>query len=127
MTTRGFGLSVLERSVLVFLPDVSFHARVGLVDIGRDGRLNILGVEDFVHDVIAMRFHVLYRSSRLAFAPCAVIDRFTHINLIRGPTVHSQRLNLGDMGAQLAMQRGAPHTQEDSHLLPSHQYLCLSR
>lgn len=59
MTTRGLGLAVLERSVLVFLADVSFHARVALVDIGGDWRLDVLGVEDFVHDVVAVGFHVL--------------------------------------------------------------------
>ena len=59
MATRGLGLSVLKRSVLVFLTDVSFHARVALVDIGGNWRLDIFGVEDFVHDVVAVGFHIL--------------------------------------------------------------------
>lgn len=96
MTARGLGLAVLERSMLVFLADVTFHARVALVDIGGDWRLDVFGVEDLVHDVVAVGFHV--------------------VNLIRRPTVHSQGLDLGDMGAQLAVQRSTSHAQEYSHI-----------
>lgn len=60
MTTRGLGLSVFERSVLVFLADVSFHARVALIDISGNWRLDVLRVENFVHDVVAVGFHVLF-------------------------------------------------------------------
>jgi len=45
--------------MLVFLADVSFHARVTLVDIGWDWRLDVFGVENFVHDIVAVGFHVL--------------------------------------------------------------------
>lgn len=52
-----------------------------------------------------------------------MVKKFTHINLVRRPTVHGQGLDLGDMGAQFAMQRSTSHAQEESHLLPNHQYL----
>lgn len=126
MTTRGLRLAVLERSVLVFLADVSFHARVALVDICGDWRLHVFGVEDLVHDVVAVGFHVLlWFSQSVVFY--SGIRNFTHVNLVRRPTVHSQGLDLGDMGAQLAVQRSTSHAQKDSHLLPNHQYLVFSR
>lgn len=59
MTTGRFRLPVFQGSILVFLADEAFHARVGLVDIGGDGRLDVLRVVDLVHDGVAVRSHTL--------------------------------------------------------------------
>lgn len=63
---------------------------------------------------------MFYRGSRNQFVLYSGIQRFTHVNLIRRPTVHSQGLDLGDMGAQFAVQRSTSHAQEYTHLLPNH-------
>lgn len=39
-----------------------------------------------------------------------------YINLCAVPLVHTQRFDLGDVRAQLAVQRRAPHAQEDADL-----------
>ena len=33
----------------------------------------------------------------------------TYINLLIGPAIHAQRFDLGDVGTELAMERGASH------------------
>lgn len=128
MATWGLGFAVLQGSVLVFLPDELFHARILFVDIGGHRRLDVLRVEDLVHERIAVGFHILENIPQLASClfslPLSWIQDFTHINLIRRPTVHTQRFDLGDMGAQFPMQRGAPHAQENAHLQSVRQ--CLS-
>ena len=50
LATRGLRLAVFQRSILIFLPDESFHARIGLVDIGRNWGFDIFGIEDLVHE-----------------------------------------------------------------------------
>src|SRR5437868_2577054 len=39
-----------------------------------------------------------------------------YLDLLVGPAVHAQRLDLGDVGAQLAVDGGAPHAEEDAQL-----------
>jgi hypothetical protein len=41
-----------------------------------------------------------------------------HLDLLVGPAVHAQRLDLGYVGAQLAVDRSAPHAEEDAQLWP---------
>lgn len=45
--------------MLVFLPDEALHTCIGLVDIGGNRGLHVPRVEDLVHKVVAMRFHIL--------------------------------------------------------------------
>ena len=103
--------------MLVFLPDEALHARIGFVDIGGNGRLDVSRVEDLVHQGVAVRFHILrefdQNLSRLSPVYCS---RDTHIDLVRCPTIHTQGFNLGDMGAHFPMQSSAAHTQENAHL-----------
>lgn len=40
----------------------------------------------------------------------------TYIDLLVGPAVHAQRLHLGHVGAQLAVDGGASHAQENAQL-----------
>ena len=40
----------------------------------------------------------------------------TYVDLIIGPPVHTQGLDLGYVGAQLAVDRGASHAQENAQL-----------
>lgn len=40
----------------------------------------------------------------------------TYIDLLVGPAVHAQRLHLGHVGAQFAVDGGASHAQEDTQL-----------
>lgn len=48
----------------------------------------------------------------------------THIDLIVRPCIHTQRFDLGDMCAQLAMQRRTSHADKDSNLfMYSDQYI----
>jgi hypothetical protein len=54
MTTRGFWFSILQGTILVFLPDVPLHARIGLVDVFGDRRFDVLGIEDLVHEGISV-------------------------------------------------------------------------
>lgn len=118
LATRGLGLSIFQGSVLIFLPDKSFHARIGLVDIGRDGGLDIFRVENLVHEQIAVRFHVLDHRAGPVSSRVSLQDqgKFTYIHLFGRPSVHGQGLDLGNMCSQLAVDCGAPHTQEDTHL-----------
>ena len=39
-----------------------------------------------------------------------------HLDLIAAPAVHAQRLDFGDVGAELAVQSGASHAEEDAQL-----------
>lgn len=48
--------------------------------------------------------------------PDAMHKEPTHVDLLRRPRIHGQRLDLGDVRAQFAVQRGAAHAQEDAHL-----------
>src|SRR4051794_7324598 len=45
----------------------------------------------------------------------------TYIDLLVGPAIHTQRLHLGHVGAQLAVDGGASHAQEDAQLNPPNQ------
>lgn len=64
------------------------------------------------------------RCSRCASCSTACISRgapdagrrVSYIDLRIIPLVHAQRLDLGDVGAQLAMQGCAAHAQEDAQL-----------
>jgi hypothetical protein len=42
-----------------------------------------------------------------------------HLDLIAAPAVHAQRLDFGDVGAELAVQSGASHAEEYAQLLGS--------
>lgn len=59
--------------MLVLLPNKPFHARIGLVDICRDWRFDVLGVVDLVHDGISVRFHALF--------PLAVFLHVPHMRI----------------------------------------------
>jgi hypothetical protein len=52
MTAWWFRSSILQGTILVFLPDVPLHARIGLVDIFGDRRFDVLWIEDLVHEDI---------------------------------------------------------------------------
>jgi hypothetical protein len=43
----------------------------------------------------------------------------TNLDLFVGPAIHTQRLDLGHVGAQLAVDGGAPHAQKDPQLSPT--------
>ena len=39
-----------------------------------------------------------------------------YLDLVVGPSVHAERLHLGDVGTQFPMEGGASHAEEDSEL-----------
>lgn len=43
-------------------------------------------------------------------------DSFPYLDLLVGPTIHAQRLDLRDVCAQLAMDCGASHAQKHAQL-----------
>lgn len=48
----------------------------------------------------------------------------THIDLVVRPCIHAQRFDLGDMCAQLAMQRRTSHADKNTNLfMYSDQYI----
>lgn len=41
---------------------------------------------------------------------------YNYLDLFVGPAIHTQRLDLGDVGAQLPVDRSAPHAEKDAQL-----------
>ena len=81
MATGRFGLAVLQGPVLVFLPDELFHARILFVDIGGHRRLDVLRIEDLVHDRITVGFHILRNIFQLASCMFSLPSRVSTIPL----------------------------------------------
>lgn len=129
MTTGRLLFHLVEGAVLVFLANEAFHASVGLVHVGRNRRLDVLRVVDLVHDVVSVRFHILdnptgQRLRSLVVPNPSRITIITHIDLVVRPCIHAQGFDLGDMCAQLAMQRRTSHANKDSNLfMYSNQYI----
>jgi hypothetical protein len=100
------------------LSNKAFHARVCLVDVDRGRGLDIFRVVDLVHEVVSVRFHVLYDARRVSLSPVPFAGGrgCTHINLFGRPGIHRQGLDLGYVRAQLAVECGAPHAKENAHL-----------
>lgn len=117
LPARGLWLPIFQGMVLIFLPDKPFHARIVLVHVGGNWRLDAARVVQLVHNGVTMRFHVLTKSTLSArdLCYCGVPD-CAHINLVCCPCVHAQRFNLGNMCAQLSVQCGATHAKEDANL-----------
>lgn len=80
--------------MFVLLPNVPLHGAVDLVDVDGDLGLNVAWV------IRLVRFDVSN--------PLHVID----VRIV--PLIHAQGLDLGDVGAQLAMDGGASHAQKDA-------------
>ena len=103
--------------VLIFLPDKPFHARIVLVHVGGNLWLDAPWVVQLVHNSVTVRFHVLTKPTLSTRDLCYCgIPECAHINLVCCPGVHAQRFNLGNMCAQLSVQRGATHAKEDANL-----------
>jgi hypothetical protein len=101
------------------------HESLSSISVGTGG-LTFLGLKILFMMLLPWDF-MFYHGSLNQSCSKALFKRFAHINLVRRPTVHSQGLDLRDMGAQFAVQRSTSHAQEDSHLLPNHQYLEFSK
>ena len=80
--------------MLVLLPYKAPHGSIDLVDIERNGRPDVAWVVGLVRVGVSELPHV--------------------VDLIVGPAVHTQGLDLGHVRPQLPVQRGAAHAQEDA-------------
>lgn len=85
-----------KRALLVFLSNVPFQNTVHLVDVDRDLRLNILRIVFLIRNDVSRLFHA--------------------VHLFCAPGVHAQALDLADVRAQLPVQSGAAHAQEDTKI-----------
>lgn len=80
--------------MLIFLAYKAFHDSADLVSVGGNVWSDVLRVECTIGNDVADALHV--------------------VNLFRGPAVHGQRLDLGNVCAHFSVQSSATHTQEDS-------------
>lgn len=103
--------------MLVLLPDEAFHDSFYFVGIDWYCWLSVARVVGVIGVYVANALHVLC----LVRTPDRVVVHgwyeIPYLDLVAAPTVHTQGLDLGDMGAELAVQRSTSYAEEYTQLV----------
>ena len=102
--SRAWGRLVGQGLTLVLLPYEALHDSVYFIDIDWDGRFGVAWIVYAIRGRVAHALHVL--SSLSASCTALAVTGLQYLDLLNVPLVHAERLDLGDVSSQLAMQGG---------------------